>query len=96
MADSTPLKEARWDLRWSIVLTVMNVVAMGSFWFTLPLQIKMSKDQLDDHETRLRKLEQNGADQSSMLSRIDERTKSIQDNVTDLRRDFSFRASAKP
>lgn len=96
MADSAPLKEARWDLRWSIVLTVMNIVALGSFWFTLPMQIKNVSDKLEDHELRLRKMEEAGSTQASMLSRIDERTKAIQDNVTDLRRDFSFRASAKP
>lgn len=82
----------KWDLSLTLLLTIINIVGGISFWLSLPEKLKESKEQLTDHESRIRVLE---ADRG-LLQRIDERTKSIQDDVHQLHIDFSFRASGNP
>lgn len=82
----------KWDLYLSIALTIVNLVGGTAFWLSLPEKLKQSKEQLSDHENRIRVLESD----RGLLQRIDERTKSIQDDVHQLHVDFSFRATGNP
>lgn len=62
------------------------------FWLSLPEKIKQTKEELGDHEARIRTLESD----RGLLMRIDERTKSIQEDVKQLHQDFSFSAKSRP
>lgn len=88
--------EARWDLRLTILLTAINILGGTMFWLSLPEKMKQTKEQLADHELRIRVLEKSSADTSGLLSRIDERTKTIQESIGQLRQDFQFRATISP
>lgn len=86
----------KWDLYLTLTLTIVNIIGGTTFWLSLPEKLKLTKEELQDHETRLRALEKTQADIVGIVSRIDERTKAIQENVSQLRADFSFRAAVKP
>lgn len=85
-------KAARWELQASFILTILNIVGMGSFWFSLPEKQKRTEANIADHEIRIRALEQD----RGLLQRIDERTKSIQEDVKQVHQDFSFSVHTKP
>lgn len=90
---TTPVvKGVKWDLYLTLTLTIVNIVGGTTFWLSLPEKLKQTKETLTDHEARIRLLESD----RGLLARIDERTKSIQDDVHQLHVDFSFRASGKP
>lgn len=76
----------------TLVSLAINILGATAFWWALPTKLAETKETLVDHESRLRVLE---ADRG-LLQRIDERTKSIQDDVKQLHQDFSFRASGSP
>lgn len=86
------VKEVKWDLYLTICLTIVNLIGGVAFWLSLPEKLKQTKETLLDHEARLRVLESD----RGLLQRIDERTKTIQDDVRQIHQDFAFRATAKP
>lgn len=85
-------KGIKWDLYLTLIMTLINICGGTIFWFSLPERIRQTKEQLLDHEGRIRVLESD----RGLLQRIDERTKSIQDDVKQIHQDFSFSAKARP
>lgn len=92
MATTNGLAPVKWDLYLTISLTVVNLIGGVAFWLSLPEKLKQTKETLGDHESRIRLLESD----RGLLQRIDERTKTIQEDVRQLHNDFSFRASGNP
>lgn len=90
MVDKIP--EAKWDLRLTVLMTILNIIGGIAFWLSLPQKLTQAKETLVDHETRIRALELD----RGLLQRIDERTSSIQNEVRQMHSDFSFRASGRP
>lgn len=82
----------KWDLTLTVFLTIINIFGATAFWFSLPEKLKETKETLVDHEARIRTLE----DGRGLLQRIDERTKTIQDDVRQLHQDYSFRMNNSP
>lgn len=91
--------EAKRELRATQVLTALNVslAIMAIFGYLkylyqIPNDVARNTTVVADHEIRIRVLE---ADRGT-LQRIDERTKAMQEDIQQIHRDFSFRASATP
>lgn len=85
-------KGIKWDLYLTLALTIVNIIGGTTFWLSLPEKLKQTKESLADHEARIRVLESD----RGLLQRIDERTKTIQDDVRQIHLDFSFRANGNP
>lgn len=80
----------------SIAALAVNIFGASIFWISLPEKLKNVTAQVESQGVRLNVLESQTAGQAATLARVDERTKSIQDDVRQLHQDFSFRASASP
>lgn len=87
----------------SLVSLLINVIGSTTFWFALPEKVKSINTSIDAIAARLTLQEaktvsqsERTAQQEAVLARVDERTKSIQDDVRQLHADFSFRATSKP
>ena len=78
-------KSARTALALTICGLLINAVGATTFWIALPEKMKQTTAQLGDHEARIRAQETRGSTQQETLGRIDERTKSIQDSISDLK-----------
>lgn len=76
---------ARLSLGLNIVLAAVSIVGASVFWITLPEKIRSVTVQVADHEIRLRAQETRVSSIEGTLSRIDERTKAIQDALLDIR-----------
>lgn len=74
----------------------INVVGSTTFWFAMPEKLRTITDKVENQAARLNALETQASGQAATLARVDERTKSIQDDVRQLHQDFSFRASGNP
>lgn len=97
MTTPIAIKATRWELYLAILLTVINIIGGTTFWLSLPEKIRATKEQLIDHEQRIRSMEKSNADNMAILTRVDERTKSMKEDLSSLRQEvFSFRAQAKP
>lgn len=86
------LKLSKWLTAAGLLMTLINIAGATSFWYSLPEKQRQTKEQLSDHELRIRTLESD----RGLLQRIDERTKSIQDDVKQIHQDFSFRLNNSP
>lgn len=78
-------KSARTALLLTIVSVIINIVGATTFWMALPEKLRTTTAQLADHEMRIRADEARGNEQAGTLGRIDERTKNIQESITDLK-----------
>lgn len=78
-------KSARVALGLTIAGLAINVIGATTFWIALPEKMRATTATLADHELRIRVAESKGSEQANTLGRIDERTKSIQDSITDLK-----------
>lgn len=78
-------KAARWALSLTIGGLIINAIGATTFWIALPEKMRATTLQLADHEARIRVTESKGAEQAGTLGRIDERTKSIQESILDLK-----------
>lgn len=86
------LRLSKWLTAAGLAMTIINICGSLNFWYSLPEKQRQTKEQLVDHESRIRVLE---ADRG-LLQTIDERTKNIQEDVRILHRDFSFRFNGNP
>ena len=78
-------KVARVALGLTVAGLIVNLIGATTFWIALPEKMKQTTTAVADHELRMRALETRSADQAGTMIRIDERTKSIQDSITDLK-----------
>ena len=80
----------------SIAALGINVLGASVFWLTLPEKLKNITATVESQGVRLTTLETQTSGQAATLARVDERTKSIQDDVRQIHQDFSFRINASP
>lgn len=77
---------AIWSLGITIALNVCGIVGSIYFFISLPERLNNYTLRQDDHERRIRELENGQAVIRETLGRIDERTKGISDSMSDLKR----------
>jgi hypothetical protein len=78
-------RSARISLIINIILGIVSIIGASVFWISLPERMKVAQERAADHETRIRALENLSGEHAATLGRIDERTKSIQESVSDIR-----------
>lgn len=93
---SAVTKSIKWDLNLSLLLTAINIIGATVWWLSMPARLTTVEKHTDDLEIRLRLQETKAATVEGVLGRIDERTKDMQQNLADMRHEFSFRATGKP
>lgn len=96
MSEPALAKNVKWDLNLSLVLTGINIVGASVWWIAMPQRLSAVEKKSEDHETRIRVLETTESGNASTMSRIDERTKAIQEDVRQIHQDFSFHAGGSP
>lgn len=93
---SAVTKSVKWDLNLSLLLTAINIIGATVWWLSMPARLTTVEKHTDDLEIRLRLQETKAATVEGVLGRIDERTKDMQQNLADMRHEFSFHATGKP
>lgn len=78
-------KLARMSLYVNIALGAVSTIGASVFWISLPERMRQVTERGVDHEARLRVVESLIGEHAATLGRIDERTKNIQESVSEIR-----------
>lgn len=78
-------RKERLNLALVAVGLAVNIIGASVFWISLPERMRSVVSSVADHESRLRALEKTGGEQATTIGRIDERTRSIQESIIEVK-----------